>query len=76
MILLHNINKLLLDELLPKTHSLIQLSHWYDVSDALRTIIREEGWRALYKGIGPSLLLVIYWPAHLHVDFASAFLVI
>ncbi|XP_073109455.1 uncharacterized protein [Elaeis guineensis] len=26
-------------------------------SDALRTILREEGWRALYKGIGPGLLL-------------------
>ncbi|XP_058106015.1 folate transporter 1, chloroplastic isoform X2 [Magnolia sinica] len=27
-------------------------------SDALRTIMKEEGWRALYKGVGPSLLLV------------------
>ncbi|XP_058106020.1 folate transporter 1, chloroplastic isoform X5 [Magnolia sinica] len=26
-------------------------------SDALRTIMKEEGWRALYKGVGPSLLL-------------------
>eukprot|EP00249_Psilotum_nudum_P006510 c19834_g1_i1 orf=501-1454(+) len=26
--------------------------------DAARTILREEGWRALYKGLGPSLLLV------------------
>lgn len=26
--------------------------------DALRTIMREEGWRALYRGIVPSLLLV------------------
>nr|XP_010917681.1 folate transporter 1, chloroplastic [Elaeis guineensis] len=29
-------------------------------SDALRTILREEGWRALYKGIGPGLLLVTH----------------
>ncbi|XP_077248000.1 folate transporter 1 isoform X2 [Tasmannia lanceolata] len=27
-------------------------------SDALRTILKEEGWPALYKGIGPSLFLV------------------
>jgi solute carrier family 25 folate transporter 32 len=26
--------------------------------DALRTILRDEGWRAFYKGLGPSLLLV------------------
>ncbi|XP_038718857.1 folate transporter 1, chloroplastic isoform X2 [Tripterygium wilfordii] len=26
--------------------------------DALRTIMREEGWSALYKGLGPSLILV------------------
>ncbi|XP_010254696.1 PREDICTED: folate transporter 1, chloroplastic isoform X2 [Nelumbo nucifera] len=26
--------------------------------DALRTILKEEGWRALYKGLGPGLLLV------------------
>ncbi|XP_042470129.1 folate transporter 1, chloroplastic-like [Zingiber officinale] len=29
-------------------------------SDALRTILKEEGWQALYKGIGPSLLLVTH----------------
>ncbi|XP_077248005.1 folate transporter 1 isoform X4 [Tasmannia lanceolata] len=28
------------------------------ISDALRTILKEEGWPALYKGIGPSLFLV------------------
>ncbi|KAL5705593.1 Folate transporter 1 [Ranunculus cassubicifolius] len=27
-------------------------------NDALRTIVKEEGWRALYRGMGPSLLLV------------------
>ncbi|RRT49901.1 hypothetical protein BHM03_00058839, partial [Ensete ventricosum] len=27
-------------------------------SDALRTILKEEGWKGLYRGIGPSLLLV------------------
>uniref|UniRef100_N1QZK2 Mitochondrial substrate carrier family protein M n=1 Tax=Aegilops tauschii TaxID=37682 RepID=N1QZK2_AEGTA len=27
--------------------------------DALRTIRKEEGWRALYRGIGPGLLLII-----------------
>ncbi|KAJ4962725.1 hypothetical protein NE237_022664 [Protea cynaroides] len=26
--------------------------------DALRTILKEEGWRALYRGIGPGFLLV------------------
>ncbi|XP_014753070.1 folate transporter 1, chloroplastic isoform X2 [Brachypodium distachyon] len=29
-------------------------------SDALRTILTEEGWRALYRGIGPGLLLVTH----------------
>ncbi|XP_022775364.1 folate transporter 1, chloroplastic isoform X2 [Durio zibethinus] len=28
------------------------------VYDALRTILREEGWTALYKGLGPGLLMV------------------
>ncbi|KAF9619226.1 hypothetical protein IFM89_005780 [Coptis chinensis] len=27
-------------------------------NDALRTIVKEEGWRALYRGMAPSLLLV------------------
>ncbi|XP_073014423.1 folate transporter 1, chloroplastic isoform X1 [Typha latifolia] len=27
--------------------------------NALRTILKEEGWRALYKGLGPGLFLVI-----------------
>lgn len=30
------------------------------VSDALRTILKEEGWGALYRGIAPSLFLVSY----------------
>lgn len=30
------------------------------LSDALRTIIKEEGWRTLYRGIGPGLLLVTH----------------
>lgn len=29
-------------------------------SDALRTILKEEGWLALYRGIGPGLLLVTH----------------
>lgn len=29
-------------------------------SDALRTILKEEGWKALYRGIGPGLLLVTH----------------
>ncbi|VAI02182.1 unnamed protein product [Triticum turgidum subsp. durum] len=29
-------------------------------ADALRTIRKEEGWRALYRGIGPGLLLVTH----------------
>ncbi|KAE8662876.1 Folate transporter 1 [Hibiscus syriacus] len=28
------------------------------LDDALRTILREEGWTALYKGLGPGLLMV------------------
>ncbi|KAE8718495.1 Folate transporter 1 [Hibiscus syriacus] len=28
------------------------------IYDALRTILREEGWTALYKGLGPGLLMV------------------
>ncbi|XP_068650185.1 folate transporter 1, chloroplastic isoform X2 [Aristolochia californica] len=37
----------------------LQLSQPYSgFSDALRTILKEEGWHTLYKGIGPSLLLV------------------
>ncbi|XP_021908226.1 folate transporter 1, chloroplastic isoform X2 [Carica papaya] len=36
-------------------HQTRQYSGFYD---ALRTIMREEGWRALYRGIVPSLLLV------------------
>lgn len=34
-----------------------------NVSDALRTIMREEGWIALYKGIVPGLFLVCYTSA-------------
>ncbi|KAJ3145091.1 hypothetical protein HK101_002548 [Irineochytrium annulatum] len=30
--------------------------HYTSVYDAFRTIVREEGWSALYKGLGPSLL--------------------
>ncbi|KAM0916333.1 hypothetical protein ACQ4PT_010246 [Festuca glaucescens] len=29
-------------------------------SDALRTILKEEGWLALYRGIGPGLMLVTH----------------
>ncbi|KAI6702993.1 hypothetical protein NL676_012129 [Syzygium grande] len=35
--------------------------------DAFRTIMKEEGWRALYKGIVPSLLLV----SHAAIQFTS-----
>ncbi|KAG6519214.1 hypothetical protein ZIOFF_022706 [Zingiber officinale] len=38
-------------------------------SDALRTILKEEGWQALYKGIGPSLLLV--WTSVLAVTHGA-----
>ncbi|XP_021908225.1 folate transporter 1, chloroplastic isoform X1 [Carica papaya] len=37
-------------------HQTRQYSGFYD---ALRTIMREEGWRALYRGIVPSLLLQV-----------------
>lgn len=30
--------------------------------DAMRTIMREEGWSALYRGIVPSLFLVLIYP--------------
>lgn len=30
------------------------------ITDALRTILKEEGWQALYRGIAPSLFLVRY----------------
>ncbi|PPD95727.1 hypothetical protein GOBAR_DD07246 [Gossypium barbadense] len=32
--------------------------HLTMIVDALRTILREEGWTALYKGLGPGLLMV------------------
>ncbi|KAK4772383.1 hypothetical protein SAY86_014158 [Trapa natans] len=38
---------------------LTQSKPYSGVYDALRTIMREEGWRALYKGIGPSLFLQV-----------------
>ncbi|KAK4760835.1 hypothetical protein SAY87_005728 [Trapa incisa] len=38
---------------------LAQSKPYSGVYDALRTIMREEGWRALYKGIGPSLFLQV-----------------
>ncbi|CAN1344359.1 Folate transporter 1, chloroplastic [Linum perenne] len=31
----------------------------YAMSDAFKTIMREEGWRALYKGLGPGLFLQV-----------------
>ncbi|GLT82713.1 hypothetical protein SLE2022_010710 [Rubroshorea leprosula] len=40
-----------------QTH-LHQNRHYAGLYDALRTILKEEGWTALYKGIVPSLLLV------------------
>ena len=33
---------------------------FYQLSDALRTIMREEGWSALYRGIIPGLFLVFF----------------
>ncbi|XP_008812193.1 folate transporter 1, chloroplastic isoform X1 [Phoenix dactylifera] len=49
---------------LVKTRLQLQTSQHYQpysgFSDALRTILKEEGWRALYKGIGPGLLLVTH----------------
>ncbi|KAF2941171.1 hypothetical protein DAI22_03g328700 [Oryza sativa Japonica Group] len=35
-------------------------SRYSGFSDALRTILKEEGWLALYRGIGPGLLLVTH----------------
>ncbi|KAG8481645.1 hypothetical protein CXB51_026502 [Gossypium anomalum] len=35
-----------------------QSRHYSGIYDALRTILREEGWTALYKGLGPGLLMV------------------
>ncbi|KAL9241664.1 hypothetical protein vseg_015748 [Gypsophila vaccaria] len=35
-----------------------QTRRYSGVYDALRTILKEEGWTALYRGIGPSLFLV------------------
>lgn len=31
---------------------------WFLIPDALKTILREEGWTALYRGLMPSLFLV------------------
>lgn len=31
------------------------------ISDAVRTILKEEGWSALYKGLVPGLFLVKYF---------------
>ncbi|PKA61429.1 Folate transporter 1, chloroplastic [Apostasia shenzhenica] len=36
-------------------------------SDAVKTILKEEGWKALYKGIGPGLLLV----SHAAIQFCA-----
>ncbi|KAG0455054.1 hypothetical protein HPP92_024346, partial [Vanilla planifolia] len=36
-------------------------------SDAVKTILKEEGWRTLYKGIGPGLLLV----SHAAIQFCT-----
>ncbi|KAG4125373.1 hypothetical protein ERO13_D10G091500v2 [Gossypium hirsutum] len=35
-----------------------QSRRYSGIYDALRTILREEGWTALYKGLGPGLLMV------------------
>uniref|UniRef100_A0A0E0KIP8 Uncharacterized protein n=1 Tax=Oryza punctata TaxID=4537 RepID=A0A0E0KIP8_ORYPU len=40
----------------PRHHT----SRYSGFSDALRTILKEEGWLALYRGIGPGLLLVTH----------------
>lgn len=34
------------------------------IPDAFRTILREEGWSALYRGIVPSLFLVLICPLY------------
>ncbi|KAI4380249.1 hypothetical protein MLD38_006463 [Melastoma candidum] len=41
---------------------------WAIWSDALRTIVKEEGWTALYKGVFPSLLLQV---SHGAIQFTS-----
>ncbi|KAL5217773.1 hypothetical protein ABZP36_018457 [Zizania latifolia] len=40
----------------PRHHA----SRYSGFSDALRTIMKEEGWLSLYRGIGPGLLLVTH----------------
>ncbi|KAI4380248.1 hypothetical protein MLD38_006463 [Melastoma candidum] len=40
---------------------------YFGLYDALRTIVKEEGWTALYKGVFPSLLLV----SHGAIQFTS-----
>lgn len=48
------------------------LPYFYtSTADALKTILEKEGWRALYKGLGPSLLgvshVVIQFPIYEHL---------
>ncbi|CAN0919155.1 Folate transporter 1, chloroplastic [Linum grandiflorum] len=49
---------------LVKTRLQLQIHHHHQsrpysgLYDAFKTIMREEGWRALYKGLGPALFLV------------------
>ncbi|XP_078159460.1 folate transporter 1 isoform X1 [Carex rostrata] len=38
----------------------LQAIFWILRSDAMRTILKEEGWLALYRGLGPSLFLVTH----------------
>ncbi|CAL9773963.1 unnamed protein product [Musa acuminata subsp. burmannicoides] len=50
---------------LVKTRMQLQTPHqdyrpYSGLYDALRTILKEEGWKGLYRGIGPSLLLVTH----------------
>lgn len=56
------IARIMTQPLAPTTH---YPYHYTSTLDALSTILRKEGWSALYKGLGPSVLGV----SHVVVQF-------
>jgi solute carrier family 25 folate transporter 32 len=53
-------------------------SYYYkSTREALRTILKTEGWKALYKGLGPSLIgvshVVIQFPIYEHLKKLNFF---